>query len=95
MQDKNLTIYEMHDLKRPKVPMGDMLHRMMKNPAYKVSFYAPPTLMQKIIDVYGPVEELLHVPKHYIPSMIFVQIEQTRFVKKMMLGNYAKEMILP
>ena len=95
MLDKNLTIYEMHDKKRPIAPMADLLVRMMKNPAYKVTFYAPPTVLQKIIDVYGPIEDMTHIPKGYVPSMIYVQIEQTRFVKKLMFGNFSKEMILP
>jgi len=95
MLDKNLTIYEMHDKKRPVAPMADMLMRFMKNPAYKVSFYATPQMLQKIVDVYGPVEDLTHIPKSYVPSMIYIQIEQTRFVKKLMTGNFSKEMILP
>lgn len=95
MLDKNLTIYEMHDKKRVRAPMGDMLHNFLKNPAYKVTFYAPPTVLQKIVDVYGPIEDATHIPKGYVPSMIHIQIEQTRFVKKLMFGNFSKEMILP
>lgn len=95
MLDKNLTIYEMHDKKRPVAPMADLLVRFLKNPAYKVTFYAPPAMLQKIVDVYGPIEDMTHIPKHYVPSMIYIQIEQTRFVKKLMFGNFSKEMILP
>jgi hypothetical protein len=52
-------------------------------------------MLQKIVDVYGPIEDTTHIPKGYVPSMIHIQIEQTRFVKKLMFGNFSKEMILP